>query len=80
MDGVDVTSPDYDIRSYSGWVTDKLCLAISSITTANKPMEFMAMHKVLEDPSLSQRLSIVGRHLGNVVVLMIDGGPVNEYL
>lgn len=80
QDGVDITSPEYDLETFSGWVTDKLCLAISSITTANKPMEFMSMHQLLEDPALSQRMKVTGRHLGNTVVLMIEGGFVNEFL
>lgn len=80
QDGVDITSPEYDLSTFSGWVTDKLCLAISSITTANKPMEFMAMHTILEDPALSQRLQVRGKHLGNTVVLMLDGGFLNEFL
>ena len=72
-DGKDVDAEDYNIHEYHGYISDKLCLAISSLTAANKPLDFMPVYDVLNDPGLNRSMTIKGTHLGNTVVMSISG-------
>lgn len=78
QDGEDVESPFYDVSSYSDWLRDKLCLAISSITDANTPLDFMMLNDVLTLPELSKQFNFQGKHLNNRVVMLLTG--VDDHL
>lgn len=79
-DGVDVEAEDYNIEDHRAYIGDKLCLAISSITVANQPLDFMNFYEVLNDPELAKGLTINGTHLGNTVILMLEGATGLSYL
>lgn len=72
LDGTDVNSPDYNIQEHSGWISDKLILAINSITAANPAIELLTIDQFLKDPSLLQGMTVKGTHLNNLVVLMVS--------
>jgi hypothetical protein len=72
-DGIDTESPMYNVREHQGFIEDKLCLAISSITVANKPLDFMMIYDVLQDPALNRSLTAIGTHLGETVIMSLSG-------
>lgn len=70
-DGVDVNSDTYSLNEFHGMVSDKLSLAISSITVANTAGELMAIYNVLQDPIYTQGMTVKGTHLDNLICLFI---------
>lgn len=76
-DGEDVDGPEYveGLQEHYQAVADKLSLAMSSIATANEPLDFMMFHKLLGDPNMTKSLSVNGKHWGNTVVLLFTGFP-----
>lgn len=77
--GTDTDEYVYDLEAnHAPWVSDKLALAVASLSTANNPDEFMLLFSILADPGLSRRFSFHGRHLGNMVVMMLEGDVVEN--
>jgi len=79
-DGVDVDAPDYCLQEYHGEVADRLSLAISSITSANKAGDLIVMHTELQDPIYHHGMTVKGTHLGNTVVLAVTGKFESQFI
>lgn len=70
--GVDTTAEDYDVEDKYQFISDKLVLALSSITFANKVGEVLLFHKLVTDPKFSTGVNVKGNHLGNVATLSLS--------
>lgn len=78
VEGTETEEYVFDLEeNHAPWVSDKLALAVASISAANTPDEFMVLFTMLNDPGLSRRLTFHGRHLGNTVVMMLEGEIVS---
>lgn len=71
-DGVDVDSESYTLEEFHGMVSDKLSLAISSITTANSAGELMGIYNIIQDPRYLQGMTVKGTHLDGTIVYFIE--------
>lgn len=71
-DGVDVNSDSYCLGEFHGMVSDKLSLAISSITVANTAGELMGIYNVLQDPMYAHGMTVKGTHLDGTIVYFIE--------
>lgn len=69
--GVDTAAEDYDIEENYQFISDKLVLALSSITFANKVGEVIMFHNVISNPKFTQGVHVKGTHLGNVATLSL---------
>lgn len=69
--GIDTTADSYDIEEKYPFISDKLVLALSSITFANKVGEVIMFHNVVSDPKFAQGVHVKGTHLGNVATLSL---------
>lgn len=69
--GIDTTADSYDIEEKYPFVSEKLVLALSSITFANKVGEVIMFHNVVSNPKFAQGVHVKGTHLGNVATLSL---------
>lgn len=69
--GIDTTADSYDIEEKYPFISDKLVLALSSITFANKVGEVIMFHNVVSNPKFVQGVHVKGTHLGNVATLSL---------
>lgn len=69
--GIDTTAEGYDIEEKYPFISDKLVLALSSITFANKVGEVIMFHNVISNPKFAQGVHVKGTHLGNVATLSL---------
>lgn len=79
-DGIDVEASDYCLQEFHGDVADRLSLAISSITAANKAGTLLGMHAELQNPIYAEGMTVKGTHLGNTVVLMVTGKYESKFV
>lgn len=69
--GIDTTADDYDPDEKHDFISEKLVLALSSITFANKVGEVLMFHSVISNPKFAQGVHVKGTHLGNVATLSL---------
>lgn len=69
--GIDTTADSYDIEEKYPFISDKLVLALSSITFANKVGDVIMFHNVVSNPKFAQGVHVKGTHLGNVATLSL---------
>jgi hypothetical protein len=69
--GIDTTAEGYDIEEKYPFISDKLVLALSSVTFANKVGEVIMFHNVVSSPKFAQGVHVKGTHLGNVATLSL---------
>ncbi len=79
-DGRDVEAEGYCLQEFHGMVADKLSLAISSITSANKAFDLITMYRALQQPDFVMGISCKGRHLGDTVVLQVTGRSEPKFI
>ena len=69
--GIDTSADGYDVEDNYQFISDKLVLALSSITFANKVGDVIMFHNTVSDPKFAHGVHVKGTHLGNVATLSL---------
>lgn len=75
-DGVQVTSPGYDINAYMTEISVKLATAVESIAQFNDPLVLASLGEFFMTPGVKEKVNFSTFHLGNVVMFMIAENPL----
>lgn len=71
LGGMDVSAETYDTDEHYKFVSDKLMLALASITHANNVGEVINLYNVITSAKFIPGIHVKGTHLGNIATLSL---------
>lgn len=69
--GIDITAEDYDIDQCYDKISDKLVLALASLTAVNPALSIVNFYERMQNPIFHGGMGVSGSHLGNILVLTL---------
>lgn len=69
--GMDVSAETYDTDEQYKFISDKLMLAVASVTAANKVGEILNLYSVISQTKFVPGIHVKGTHLGNIATLSL---------